>query len=232
MFSGLADILFFAIFAAFIAHRVYTVLGRKDFDASEQVKEKQRKQESKPENVVDFLGNHPQNNQTIELSPSDFVDETQEDTKRYGEKLATKMGELRKSDPSFNAEDFLKGAGKAFEMVIKAFAQGDRRTLKSLLSRDVYEGFVSAIEIREQKEQTRETTLVAITSSNIADIKLLKRSVKIVVAFVSEQVNILKDKDGKVIEGGSSVVDEISDEWTFARSLTSSNPNWQLVETH
>lgn len=226
MFNGFADIIFFAVVAVFFIARLYTTLGRKDFEGDDRTKinldEKGK--------VIRFPGEAGQT-KALDLEIEDFIEEKNQDLEKYGKVLMAKILEMRRYDPSFAADSFLKGASQAFEMVIEAFATGDKRTLKELLSKDVYQGFIGEIEKREKEGKTRETTLVAIVSASIKDIVLNKKYARIAVEFVSEQVNLVKDKTGKVIEGSPSDVEEIRDVWTFARNLTSSNPNWELVET-
>ena len=150
---------------------------------------------------------------------------------KFGEKLAIKIREIRKIDPSFAIENFLNGARRAFEIIISAFSAGEKNTLKPLLSKEVYKNFASEIDNREKDGKIEETTLVSILSSTIKNIAFSKKYVSIAVQIVSEQINIIRDKEGKIIEGNPSQVDKIEEIWTFGRDLSSSNPNWELMET-
>jgi predicted lipid-binding transport protein (Tim44 family) len=138
---------------------------------------------------------------------------------------------LAQESPDFDLEHFLAGARVAYEMVVTAFAQGDRATLKNLLAPDVYEGFVSAISEREKRGDVAELTFVGIEESKITAAEVNGRSARVSVRFVAELITCTRDKDGKVIEGDASDVQTIRDAWTFARDLSSRDPNWKLVAT-
>src|SRR5262245_66325861 len=86
-------------------------------------------------------------------------------------------------------------------MIVLAYAEGDRRTLKNLLSRDVYEGFEAAIRERENKGETVESRFVAIDKSDIAGVELRGRTAQITVRFVSQLISVTRNKAGNVIEG-------------------------------
>jgi predicted lipid-binding transport protein (Tim44 family) len=116
-------------------------------------------------------------------------------------------------------------------MIVLAYAEGDRRTLKNLLSRDVYEGFEAAIRERETKGEIVETRFVAIDKSDIAGVELRGRTAQITVRFVSQLISVTRDKSGNVIEGNAEKVTDVTDVWTFARDLSSRDPNWKLVAT-
>ena len=125
----------------------------------------------------------------------------------------------------------LTGARAAYEMIVTAYATGDRRTLKNLLSREVYEGFDAAIREREARGETTETQFVAIVSADIINAELRGRTAQITVRFVSQLISVTRDKSGAVIEGNPEKVNDVTDIWTFARDLSSSDPNWKLIAT-
>ena len=116
-------------------------------------------------------------------------------------------------------------------MIVLAYAEGDRRTLKNLLSRDVYEGFEAAIRERENKGETVESRFVSIDKSDITAAELRGRTAQITVRFVSQLVSVTRDKSGTVIEGNPDKVTVVTDVWTFDRDLSSRDPNWKLVAT-
>ena len=133
--------------------------------------------------------------------------------------------------PDFDAEHFLSGAKAAYEMVVTAFAQGDRATLKNLLASDVYDGFVGAIAEREKKEQKAELTFVGIEDVKMTAAELDGKVARISLRFVAELISCTRDKDGKVVDGDATEVQTIRDAWTFARDVSSRDPNWKLVAT-
>jgi predicted lipid-binding transport protein (Tim44 family) len=138
---------------------------------------------------------------------------------------------IAKADPSFDTGSFLKGAKVAYEAIVTAYARGDRETLRNLLSREVFESFSSVITERESRGETNELSFVGIRSADIVDAQLADRVAHVTVRFVSELVTAVRDKAGNVIEGDIKAVRQVTDVWTFARDVTSPNPNWQLVAT-
>lgn len=138
---------------------------------------------------------------------------------------------IAKADPSFETGAFLNGAKIAYEAIVTAYANGDRETLRHLLSREVYESFSSVISEREARGETNELSFVGIASADIADAQLIDGTAHITVRFVSDLVTAVSDKAGNVIEGDSKAVRQVTDVWTFARTIASPNPNWQLVAT-
>lgn len=138
---------------------------------------------------------------------------------------------IRHADPLFDADHFLSGAKAAFEMIVGAFAKGDTAALEPLLSKDVYHGFARAIDERNRAGHTLETTIVALKESAIVDAELDGREATITVRFVSDQVNVTRDRDGRVVDGDPDRVTEVTDLWTFRRDTRAADPNWQLVAT-
>jgi predicted lipid-binding transport protein (Tim44 family) len=148
-----------------------------------------------------------------------------------GSPIAAGLDAIAATDPSFDAKHFLAGARAAYEMVVTAFAEGDQRTLKNLLSREVYEGFEAAIREREQRGETVETRFVSIDKAEIIGAELRGRTAQVTVRFVSQLVSVTRDRNGAVIEGSPDRVTEVTDVWTFARDISSRDPNWKLVAT-
>jgi predicted lipid-binding transport protein (Tim44 family) len=163
--------------------------------------------------------------------------EVEEPTERWkdiaepGSTLAAGLDAIARDDESFDAKHFLTGGRAAYEMIVTAFAEGDRRALKNLLSRDVYEGFDAAISEREKRGETVETRFVSIDRADVTGAELRGRTAQITVRFVSKLVSVTRDRAGAAIEGSADKVTEVTDVWTFARDLSSRDPNWKLVAT-
>jgi len=136
------------------------------------------------------------------------------------------------ADPSFSPKSFLEGAKQAYEMIVTAFATGDRKTLKMLLEKDVYDGFEQAIAGREALGNKVDFTFVGLPKIEIADAEIDRRDARLAVKFTAEVVQATRDKDGALIEGNADQVQTIADEWTFARNPKSRDPNWKLVATN
>src|ERR1043166_3984122 len=148
-----------------------------------------------------------------------------------GSPAALGLDAVVEQDPSFDAKHFITGARAAYEMIVTAYAQGDRRSLKNLLGREVYDGFESAIKDRESRGEKAETRFVSIDKSEITGAEVKSKTAHITVRFVSQLVSATRDRDGNVIDGSADKVTDVTDVWTFARDLASRDPNWKLVAT-
>lgn len=148
-----------------------------------------------------------------------------------GTPMAAALDSIARAEPGFDAAQFLEGAKAAYEMIVSAFATGDRKTLKDLLSREVYEGFERAISEREQRGERVETTFVSIDKAEMAGAEVIGKTGQIVVRFVSQLITVTRDAAGTVVDGSPDQVAEVTDVWTFARQLGSRDPNWLLVAT-
>jgi predicted lipid-binding transport protein (Tim44 family) len=148
-----------------------------------------------------------------------------------GTKLNEQLKKLTASDPSFDPDRFLEGAKLAYEMIVTAFADGDRKTLKNLLSREVYDGFSGAISERESREEEIRSTFVGIDAAAIKSAEVISNDERITVRFVSQIISATFDSDGEVVEGDPDQIAEVIDIWTFARDVRSKDPNWKLVAT-
>jgi predicted lipid-binding transport protein (Tim44 family) len=145
--------------------------------------------------------------------------------------LADTLVAILRADRSFDPEHFLAGAKQAYEMIVTAFAEGNRKILKNLLSRDVYEGFSSAIGERETRAEQIDQSFVGINRADIVEAELKNNLVQVSVKFVSELISATRDKAGNVISGDPKRIKEVIDIWTFAREAGSRDPNWKLVAT-
>ncbi|WP_086997438.1 Tim44/TimA family putative adaptor protein [Rhizobium sullae] len=148
-----------------------------------------------------------------------------------GTPLNESLRALSKVDPSFEPKEFLNGAKMAYEMIVMAYADGDRKTLKNLLSREVYEGFDAAIADREAKGEKVKSTFVGIDKADITQAEARGSEAQITVRIASQLISATYDKADKLIEGDAENVAEVNDIWTFARDTRSRDPNWKLVAT-
>jgi predicted lipid-binding transport protein (Tim44 family) len=148
-----------------------------------------------------------------------------------GSALAAGLDAVAAQDASFDAKHFITGARAAYEMIVNAYAEGDRRTLKNLLAREVYDGFDSAIGEREKRGETVESRFVSIDEAGVTHAELRGRTAQITVRFHSKLVTATRDKGGNVIDGSADKVTDVTDVWTFARDISSRDPNWKLVAT-
>jgi predicted lipid-binding transport protein (Tim44 family) len=154
------------------------------------------------------------------------------DIAETGSSVASGLDAIAAADTGFDAKHFVTGARTAYEMIVTAFAGGDRRQLRNLLSREVFDGFDAAITERERKSETLETRFVSIDASTITAAELRNNATaQITVRFVSKLISATRDRDGTVIDGNAERVTDVTDVWTFARDVGSRDPNWKVVAT-
>lgn len=145
--------------------------------------------------------------------------------------LNASLRELVTHDPTFNPKEFLAGARMAYEMIVMAYADGDRNTLKGLLSREVFEGFENAIVDREARGEVMKSTFVGIEKADIIHASAKENEEQVTVRMISQLITATYDKQGALIDGDADAVSEVNDLWTFARDIRSRDPNWKLVAT-
>jgi predicted lipid-binding transport protein (Tim44 family) len=148
-----------------------------------------------------------------------------------GSALSEQLQAVAAADKSFDPARFLAGARQAYEIIVTAFADGDRRALKPLLSREVNVGFVAAIAEREKKEQKIDFKFVGVQKAEITEAGLRDQTAQITVRFVSSLISATRDKAGAIVDGDPAHVAEVTDIWTFARDVNASDPNWKLLAT-
>jgi predicted lipid-binding transport protein (Tim44 family) len=138
---------------------------------------------------------------------------------------------IRAADPSFEPTGFSAGARAAFTTIVEAFARGDTAVLRPLLDGPTYASFEAAIRGRAERKEKAETTLIGFEASDIAAAELQGTTATVTVRFVSEQINVVRNADGQIIDGNPNEVQKVIDLWTFRRDTKSSDPNWLLVKT-
>ena len=148
-----------------------------------------------------------------------------------GSELATALEMLAARDEDFTPRSFVEGAKAAYEMVIVGFAQGDKNTLKNLLSKEVFEGFSTAIDQREAAGQRVEQRFVGIDKAAIQSASLVDNKANVTLQFVSELISATYAKSGEMVDGDPKLIREVTDVWTFERDVTSRDPNWKLAAT-
>jgi predicted lipid-binding transport protein (Tim44 family) len=166
------------------------------------------------------------------------VDETMTDRQSIwkgfaaeGSPAAAGLAAIVQADPSFTPKLFLSGAKRAYEMIIEAFAGGDKPSLKPLLTREVYEGFSRVIGQRAAEGLRLDTQFVGIKRCDIADANVDGSRAAVTVRIVSEVISVTRNGAGEVVEGDPKELRETTDVWTFERDTTSRDPNWKLAAT-
>ena len=148
-----------------------------------------------------------------------------------GSKVWEGLDQAVAADPTFDPRNFLNGAKAAYEMIITAFARGDRQTLRPLLAKEVFDSFSQALTDREAQGNKIDTTFVSIDKAEITDVQMRGKMLQVAVAFNSKLITATFDKDNNVIDGNPDKVVDVGDLWTFAHDTTSRDPNWALIAT-
>ncbi len=221
------DIILFAVVAGFLILRLRSVLGRRDGHQNRNPDPFAPR--PKPEPGDEKVVHLPDRNER----PVDAARPVEAPTVAAGPKGPLEVGltQIGVADPRFDPQEFASGARIAFELILNAFAAGDRDALRPLLSPEVYANFDESIRQRQAGGQRLETKLVAMKSSDITEAYMAGRTAHVTVKFVTEQISALYDASGTVIEGNPTQVIDVTDFWTFARDTRSSDPNWALVAT-
>ncbi|WP_271439966.1 Tim44/TimA family putative adaptor protein [Pontixanthobacter luteolus] len=214
------EIVILAMIAAFLGLRLYSVLGQRAEHEEESIPTRfdPTKQVAPPPAA-------PKNEDgaQAETNVREFP----------GVMPAVERGvrEISAADRRFEIIGFLEGAKAAYGMVLEAFWNGDRETLKELCDDDVYQSFDSAITMREEAGETLDNTLIRIEEAVIDRASLDGTMARVAVRFVADIAAVTRDKDGNMIAGSLDDAIETRDVWTFMRDVNSANPNWLLDET-
>ena len=148
-----------------------------------------------------------------------------------GSPLEAELLAIARRDAAFDPKSFVSGAKRAYEMIVVAYAQGDRKQLKTLTAREVFDDFSRAIGEREGRGEQNDTNFIGIHKADLIDAELKDSIAKVTVKFVSQMITVVRNKAGAIIEGDANLVREVTDIWTFAREVASRDPNWKLVAT-
>jgi len=148
-----------------------------------------------------------------------------------GSPLAGGFDAIAALDPSFQPRAFAAGAKAAYEMIVTAFNNGDRKTLKNLLSREIFDTFSQDIGEREARGETVQSNFVSLDKADIVEASARGRVAQVTVRFVSQMISATRDKAGTVVEGSVDRIANVTDTWTFTRDTATKDPNWRLVAT-
>lgn len=219
------DIIVFAAVAAFLAYRLYGVLGEKTGEERErpnpfEFPPQQNQGPASPPPRPELDPDYGENIVVMPKAPQHAPDS-----------LAGRLASIEAADPNFNEKNFVAGARSAFEMIVAAFAAEDTVALRPLLSDDVYASFSAAIRARQLAHEKLETKIVRLKSADLLDASLTINNARVTMRFVSEQIQCTRNAAGEVISGDAAASHDVTDVWTFARNTRSLDPNWHLVET-
>tara|TARA_B100000683_G_scaffold49041_1_gene46220 strand:- start:150 stop:833 length:684 start_codon:yes stop_codon:yes gene_type:complete len=215
------EILLLAMVAGFILLRLRGVLGRRTgherpprgLPGSRDMRNEDKDQEDEEEKIISLPERGARDGEEAEAAGPPG------------------LAQVRRLDRNFSEQQFLQGAQAAYEMIVTAFAKGEKSELRPLLSDDVYRSFEEAIDARDRAGETHETTLIGIKSANISEANVTGRVAEVTVKIVAELMNQTKNAQGEVIGGSGNTIEIVAEYWTFRRDLSSSDPNWVLIAT-
>ena len=149
--------------------------------------------------------------------------------------LGRGLFDIFKFDPAFDPAMFVKGARQAYEMIVTAFAEGNRKTLKDLLSREVNDEFVAEMAARDKRGELIDQSFVGINKADIVEAEIKNGVANVTVRFVSQLITATRDRTGTVTSGDPQKIREVTDVWTFSRDVSTArarqNLNWRVVAT-
>lgn len=203
------SLIFFAALAAFLCYRLYTVLGTRGGHEPED-----------SERMVPLGANPAADDTSVDAAtPVPAADEP--------EWVRT----VREHFANFDQKQFIEGAKSAYEMIVSAYAAGNLKDVQSFIGAPVLAAFKSAIDVRQQANQTMEITFVGIEKADVVSAHEDGGEIFVTVAFQADQIRVTRDAEGNVIDGDPNRIDLVRDIWTFSRPVRSRDPNWTLAAT-
>lgn len=148
-----------------------------------------------------------------------------------GSPIAAGLDAIAREERDFDARTFLEGSKAAYEMIVQSYAKGDRKTLKGLLSKDVFDDFDQAITEREKRSEIAETTFVSMSKADMTAAEVRGKMGMVTVRFSPKLISVVRNKAGEVVDGSADAVVDVTETWTFSRQLGSRDPTWILVAT-
>jgi len=218
MGAAVIQLLVLAGVALFLILRLRNVLGtREGFEKPRVSHQPNEQAQQRPELEV------------IEGGPDFDIADHVDPKGRVGQALA----EMKRVEPSFNVTEFLTGARSAYEMILVAFESGDLPALQQFLSDDVYTSFASVVETREAEGLKVDANFIGVRELKLTDAEFDSASNEgeVTIRFIGELTSVVRDKAGEIVEGNPEEIKRQKDVWTFARTMGSNDPNWQLVAT-
>ena len=200
------DIIIFAIIAIFLVYRLKSILGQNS-EGNEQ-------------------------NNKVDIGEKNFTNVVKIGKKQLDVKKENTNKDLAYSvDPTFNEKEFLKGAQNFFNMVIDCFVEGNLDNVKSYIDQRLYKNFQTVIDERLEDEESLKIDIIKMKLIEIKNVSKFKNKIRISVLFETDQIKVLKDKKGKIIDGDQKNSILVRDIWTFEREIKTEDLNWKLVET-
>jgi len=230
------------VVAVVVVWKLRSVLGRRTGDEEARVEryraERRQGAQASPNDNVVTLPRRESEHAGADLGQDVAVADAEERIKAFpGINAEVRHGllEIVKRDPAFDPEAFVHGARQAYELIVTAFAEGNRKLLKGLLSNDVYDGFTRSMSDREARGEQVDQSFVGINKADILESEVRSGIASITIRFVSQLISATRDRAGAIITGDPQRIKDVTDIWTFSRDVSTeeavANPNWRLVET-
>lgn len=216
MNSPLIQLLVLAGIAVFLILRLKSVLGTR-----EGFEKPPLPQQSEKRSRPDF--------EVIDGGPDrDITDHVPEDSE-----AAQELAAMKRVEPAFSVSEFVQGARGAYEMIVMGYERGELSEIEPFLAEDVFESFVAGVAAREDQGLKIEAEFVGVREVGVADAHFDKDTnrAELTIRFVGELTSVVRDRGGDIVEGSPTAVKRQKDTWTFARTMGSDDPNWQLVAT-
>ncbi len=158
----------------------------------------------------------------------DITDHTDE-----GSAAATALAQMKRVEPSFSVGEFLQGARGAYEMILMAFEHGDLEPVKPFLSDDVYAAMAEVLDHRREQGLTVDANFIGVRDVGLvnAEFESGANIGEVTVRFVGELTSVVRNSAGEILEGNDTEIKRQRDVWSFARTMGTGDPNWQLVAT-
>lgn len=206
-------LIIFIALSAFIAYRLYSVLGaRTGEERQRDIEGLQRPRAKEPREAED-------------TSEADAA------IAKPLPPVSPAAEPLRNADPAFDERGFVEGAKGAYEMIVEAFAAGDLKSVRRFIAAPVFDAFRAAVSARESAGRRTDLKFVGVEQAKIVSSRVDDGEAIAAVEFLSNQVRATYDRDGALVEGDPNRIDLVKDLWTFSRPVSSSDPNWTLVAT-
>tara|TARA_B100000683_G_C12440798_1_gene535980 strand:+ start:174 stop:863 length:690 start_codon:yes stop_codon:yes gene_type:complete len=215
------DILILAMIAVFIVNRLKNTLGKKTGNEHDIVEKFTQGKSSFKESPPDKISTKRNTNKKNYISQKKLHDNP---------KVNESLQLIHSMNLTFSIEEFLEGAKKAFEYIINNYSKENLKPLKKLLSNEIFNDFQSQIKEREKQKENLDITIIGIKEVKIVNSSVNKKKhlAEITVNFLSEQVHVTKNFDGKIVDGDSNQILDITENWIFSKNLKDKDPNWTL----
>ncbi len=220
------DLVLFGMIAAFLVLRLRSILGRRSgYERPPEARSPNRGPALTPARPAELP--RPNGAPTIEGRATPAPPRPLPEP---SSPAALGLARMRRIAPDFDPARFLAGAEAAFQIIVSAFARGDRTALRPLLGEATWHAFDEAITARTEAGHRQRTEILSVREASIEAADLAGSEASITLRIVSDQINVTEDKDGHAM-AGTDAVTEIVDLWTFRRDLAqTADPTWRLVE--